>query len=70
MRNDHKLEPLVRDCGGEDQAMTDIVNSVGDVPDGIYGRGNEIVRMVNGHLVHIRGAMINGVFKIGTAYTP
>jgi hypothetical protein len=26
-----------------------------------------IVRMVDGHLVYIRGAMINCVFKIGTA---
>ena len=71
VKNDHKLGPLVESCGGsEDQAMTDMINSVGDVPDGIYGKGNEIERMINGHLVHIRGRMLDGVFKIGTAFTP
>ncbi|WIX90340.1 RHS repeat-associated core domain-containing protein [Amycolatopsis sp. DG1A-15b] len=69
-RNDHKLGPLVDSCGSEDQAMTDMIDSIGDVPDGIYGKGNEIERMVNGHLVHIRGRMMDGVFKISTAYTP
>jgi hypothetical protein len=32
--------------GGKDNAMTDIINSVGDVADGIYGKGKEIVRVV------------------------
>jgi hypothetical protein len=30
--------------GGVDNAMTDIINSVGDVADGIHGNGNEIIR--------------------------
>jgi len=39
-------------------------------PDGIYGKVNPLIRVINGYTVTIRGAMINGVFKIGTAFIP
>jgi hypothetical protein len=36
--------------------------------DGIYGTTNPLVRVINGFTVTIRGAMINGAFKIGAAF--
>jgi hypothetical protein len=50
--------------------MTQIIRSVGSVPDGVYGPANQLVRQVGNHTVTIRGAMINGTFKIGTAFIP
>ncbi len=66
----HKLDGLVTSCGGEDAAMDQMIESVQGVPDGIYGKTNPLVRTVNGHTVTIRGAMINGVFKVSTAFIP
>jgi Pretoxin HINT domain len=66
----HNLAGLVSDAGSEQQAMTQIVQSVGNVPDGVYGPANQLVRQVGNYSVTIRGAMINGTFKIGTAFIP
>ncbi|WP_280435124.1 hypothetical protein [Nocardia carnea] len=66
----HKLDNLVKSLGGEEATMTKIIESVQGVPEGVYNASNPLVRTINGETVHIRGAMINGVFKIGTAYIP
>ncbi|MFF0544111.1 hypothetical protein ACWEVD_03665 [Nocardia thailandica] len=66
----HKLDNLVTSLGGEEATMTKLIESVQGVPDGVYNAGNPLVRTINGHTVEIRGAMIDGVFKIGTAYIP
>ncbi|WP_280294713.1 hypothetical protein [Nocardia abscessus] len=66
----HKLDGLVKSLGGEEATMTKIIESVQGVPDGVYNGSNPLVRTINGQTVHIRGAMIDGVFKIGTAYIP
>jgi len=66
----HKLDNLVKSLGGEEATMTKIIENVQGVPDGVYNASNPLVRTINGETVHIRGAMINGVFKIGTAYIP
>ncbi|MFF3575158.1 hypothetical protein ACFYXQ_46250 [Nocardia jiangxiensis] len=66
----HKLDDLVTSCGGQDAAMDQMIDSVQGVPNGIYGKANPLVRTINGQEVTIRGAMINGVFKISTAFIP
>ncbi|MFB7877651.1 hypothetical protein ACFC06_20575 [Nocardia sp. NPDC056064] len=66
----HKLDNLVKSLGGEEATMTKIIENVQGVPDGVYNASNPLVRTINGETVHIRGAMIDGVFKIGTAYIP
>ncbi|MEV6325816.1 hypothetical protein AB0M45_32325 [Nocardia sp. NPDC051787] len=66
----HKLDGLVKFVGGEEATMTKIIESVQGVPNGVYNGSNPLVRTINGQTVHIRGAMIDGVFKIGTAYIP
>ncbi|WP_327120606.1 hypothetical protein OHB12_16845 [Nocardia sp. NBC_01730] len=66
----HKLDGLVKSLGGEEATMRKLIESVQGVPDGVYNGANPLVRTINGQTVEIRGAMINGVFKIGTADIP
>jgi hypothetical protein len=65
----HKLGPLVDKFGGREGAMREIIGSLrsGGLPEsGPF----EVVRNVGGQPVHIRGAVVDGVPKIGTAFTP
>ena len=66
----HNLGALISSCGSEGATMDQIIESVQGAPDGIYGKTNPLIRVINGYTVTIRGAMINGVFKIGTAFIP
>ncbi|WP_306361318.1 hypothetical protein [Nocardia sp. CC227C] len=66
----HKLDGLVNSLGGEEATMRRLIESVQGAPDGVYNGSNPLVRTINGYTVEIRGAMIDGVFKIGTAYIP
>ncbi|WP_194835398.1 hypothetical protein [Nocardia sp. XZ_19_369] len=66
----HKLDDLVKSLGGQEATMRKFIESVQGVPDGVYNGANPLVRTINGQTVEIRGAMIDGVFKIGTAYIP
>ena len=43
-----------------------MVRSLGDLPDGVF----EVQRMIGGEMVTIRGNVIDGVAKIGTAFIP
>jgi RHS repeat-associated protein len=66
----HKLGALIDSCGSEGATMDQIIDSTQGAADGIYGKANPLIRVINGFTVTIRGAMINGVFKIGTAFIP
>lgn len=48
--------------------MTQILQSVGPLDDGLYNGVNPIIRVVEGTTVHVEGAVTDGVFKIGTAW--
>ncbi|MFD3707426.1 hypothetical protein ACFWUP_30190 [Nocardia sp. NPDC058658] len=67
---EHKLDGFVQQSGGRETAMTKLIDSVQGVPEGVYGPTNPLVRTIDGHTIHMRGAMINGVFKISTAFIP
>lgn len=66
----HNLGALISSCGSEGATMDEMINSVQGVPEGVYGADNPLIRVINGYTVTIRGAMINGVFKISTAFIP
>ncbi|MEU0504971.1 hypothetical protein [Nocardia sp. NPDC005998] len=59
----HKLDGLVQWLGGEEATMKKIIESVQGVPDGVYNGSNPLVRTIIGQTVHIRSAVIDGVFK-------
>ena len=44
--------------------MEQLIRSLGKMPDGIF----EVTREIGGEMVTIRGNVINGVVKIGTAF--
>jgi RHS repeat-associated protein len=66
----HNLQGLVNDMGGRENAMHALIKSVGKVPDGIYGTSNPLIREVGNYTITIRGRMMDGVFKISTAFIP
>jgi hypothetical protein len=69
-RPEHGLEDIVTEAGGRPEAMRVIVNSLQD-GDGLPAKGTfEVTRTINGQEITIRGAMVNGVPKIGTAFDP
>lgn len=64
----HKLDPLVRRFGSEQAVMHEVLSSIeGLVPKaGIFG----VATQIGGQTVIVRGAVVNGVVKIGTVFTP
>lgn len=62
----HKFDDLLAKYGSREKAMEEIVKSLGPMKDGVF----EVQRMVGGQMVTIRGNVINGVPKIGTAFIP
>lgn len=64
----HDLDALVQQFGSREAAMEQIVRSIGGpLPQaGTF----EIAQSVGGQLVVIRGAVVNGVPRIGTVFTP
>jgi hypothetical protein len=69
-RPEHGVQDLVNAAGGRPEAMRVIVNSLQD-GDGLPANGVfEVTRTINGQQITIRGAMLNGVPKIGTAFDP
>jgi len=69
-RPEHGLQDIVNDAGGRPEAIRVIVNSLQD-GDGLPANGVfEVTRTINGQQITIRGAMVNGVPKIGTAFDP
>jgi hypothetical protein len=63
----HKLDAFVQQSGGREAAMERIVRSLDPPPGpGVF----EVQRDIGGHLITIRGFVIDGVPKIGTAFIP
>lgn len=63
----HKLDPLVQKFGSQEAAMEQIVRNLGSLPkSGPF----EVTRQIGGQSVTIRGAVTDGVPKIGTVFTP
>ena len=66
----HKLGWLVEATGGRTQAMKKLIDSLFS-GDGLPDSGPfEVIRIIDGQEVTIRGAVVNGVPKIGTAFMP
>lgn len=66
----HGLGNLVNSAGGRPEAMRVIVNSLQD-GGGLPANGPfEVTRTINGQNITIRGAMVKGIPKIGTAFDP
>ena len=67
---EHGLDFLVESSGGQSQAMRQLVNSLAD-GIGLPEAGRfEVVRVIDGVAVTIRGAVVDGIPKIGTAFVP
>lgn len=66
---EHQFGSLVQKLGGEEAVLQRIVRSIDDGPLPPSG-SFEIVRNVGGQLVTIRGAVVNGIPRIGTAFIP
>lgn len=64
----HNFQPLVQQFGSRDAAMEQIVRSIGG-PLPHAGRF-EIAQSIGGQTVVIRGAVVDGIPRIGTAFTP
>jgi hypothetical protein len=64
----HNFDPLVSQFGSREAAMEQIVRSIGG-PLPQAGRF-EVARQIGGQTVIIRGAVVDGTPRIGTAFTP
>ncbi|MBJ7901766.1 hypothetical protein IF655_00420 [Streptomyces sp. DSM 110735] len=53
----HDFEEIVKNSGGRAEAFRRIVNSLGESDD-----------LIDGELVTIRGAMVKGIPRVGTAF--
>jgi hypothetical protein len=66
----HNFGDLVEAAGGRSEAMQQIVASLGDGVGLPESGPFEVTRTIQGEVVTIRGAVVNGIPKIGTAYIP
>jgi hypothetical protein len=60
----HKFDGLVELYGSREAVMEQMIRSLGPMPDGVF----EVTRVIGGETVTIRGNVINGVVKWGTAF--
>ena len=66
----HGFGDIVRQAGGRSEAMREITNSLRCSCDLPAAGRFEVQRQIYGETVTIRGAMVNGVPRIGTAFVP
>jgi hypothetical protein len=66
----HNLGNLIQAAGGRSEAMQQIVGSLSDGVGLPESGPFEVTRTIQGEVVTIRGAVVNGVPKIGTAFIP
>ena len=66
----HGFADLVQTAGGRSEAMKLIVDSLGAGQDLPASGPFAVTRIIDGSEVVIRGAMVNGIPKIGTAFIP
>nr|WP_308406118.1 DUF6531 domain-containing protein [Streptomyces sp. TML10] len=64
----HGFETIVKNSGGRSEAFRRIVNSLGEGDDLPESGGFVVDRTIDGETVTIRGAMVNGVPRVGTAF--
>jgi RHS repeat-associated protein len=64
----HGFDQLVEESGGREQAFRRIVNSLGEKDDLPESGGFVVNRTIDGEVVTIRGAMVQGVPRVGTAF--
>jgi len=64
----HKLEALVQQYGSREGAVREILSSIRGKtpPSGTF----EVITTVGGQIIVVRGAVIDGVAKLGTAFSP
>jgi hypothetical protein len=66
----HGLGDLVNSSGGRPEAMRVLVDSLQD-GSGLPANGPfEVTRVINGQSITVRGAIVRGIPKIGTAFAP
>ena len=66
----HNFGDLVEAAGGRSEAMQQIVAGLSDGAGLPESGPFEVTRTIQGEAVTIRGAVVNGVPKIGTAFIP
>jgi hypothetical protein len=66
----HNFGDLVKAAGGRSEAMQQIVASLSDGAGLPESGPFEVTRTIQGEAVTIRGAVVNGVPKLGTAFIP
>ncbi|BBJ43934.1 hypothetical protein SSPO_066520 [Streptomyces antimycoticus] len=64
----HGFDDIVKNSGGREQAFRRIVNSLGEKDDLPDAGGFVVKRTIDGEVVTIRGAMVKGVPRVGTAF--
>ncbi|MGW7529788.1 DUF6531 domain-containing protein [Streptomyces sp. NPDC054783] len=64
----HGFEEIVKNSGGRSEAFRRILNSLGEGDDLPESGGFVVDRTIDGETVTIRGAMVNGIPRIGTAF--
>jgi hypothetical protein len=64
----HGFDDLVNASGGRSEAMRSIVARLNDVSDLPTQGRFEVDRVINGEVVTIRGAVVNGIPRLGTAF--
>ena len=66
---EHGLAPLVTELGGETQVMTAAVNGLRGVAGALPAAGRyEVVVMIAGRAVTVRGAVVDGIPRIATMF--
>lgn len=66
----HGLADLVTKTGGRENALRAILDSLKDADDMPKGGLYEVTRIIEGEKVTIRGAMVKGIPRLGTAFNP
>ncbi|WP_405692724.1 Hint domain-containing protein [Streptomyces sp. NBC_01185] len=66
----HGFGDLVAKAGGREQALRAIMNSLKGAKDLPAAGRYEVSRVIEGETVTIRGAIVNGVPRLGTAFIP
>lgn len=66
----HGFEDLVAKTGGRSEALRSILNSLRGATDLPAAGQYEVNREIAGEIVTIRGAVVDGVPRLGTAFIP
>ena len=68
---EHQLQPLVEACGSKGKALQSLISSgAQNFPSTVNGVVQTFPATINGVTVSIRGVLVNGEFKLSTAFIP